>query len=122
MIRLTIGNNTWDIDNNHLFYIAAPYTHTNPDVVQFRIRSVNAFCADLFAKGVHLFSPLSMCHPIAMSHNLPTDALYWHAYNRKMCNLCSHLVVLMLPGWQESLGVQCEIDLFFTSKKPIIYV
>jgi hypothetical protein len=122
MPQLKVGNNIWELPDNHLLYIGAPYTHSNPDIVQMRMRLVNSFCADLMRRNIHLFSPLSMCHDIATSHNLPTNHLYWWSFNRKMLGLCSHLVVLMLPYWGESQGLLAEIELAEQLTKPIIYV
>ncbi len=89
-------------------YIAAPYSHESQAITLGRVRIVNAVCAALMKEGVHLFSPISHCHPIMKAGNLPGDFGFWGGYNRKMLSHSEHFVVLELKGWKESDGVNGE--------------
>jgi len=60
-------------------------------------------------QGLLIFSPISHSHPIALAGDLPLGFDYWEKYDRAMLERCSGLIVLMLDGWKESVGVQAEI-------------
>lgn len=64
-------------------------------------------------KGIHVFSPISHTHPIAMDSDfpLPTDWEYWKNYDFAVLRCCKKLVVLQLEGWEKSKGVTGEIEL-----------
>lgn len=92
-----------------LIYLAAPYRHNNPAVVEWRVEQINRKCAELMAAGHLVFSPISHSHPIAMQGNLPKNWAFWENYDRVMLSKCDELLVLKLPGWETSEGVQAEI-------------
>jgi hypothetical protein len=93
-----------------VIYLASPYTHPDKAVEQQRYEAVSAVCAKLARKGDHVYSPIAHWHPIALAHNMPTDHVYYKLANEAMIQLCSDMLVLRLPGWRESKGVQAEID------------
>ncbi len=100
-----------------MIYLASPYTykHEDPDRVnliqRLRFETINAFAAQLMLDGVRLFSPISHTHPIALAGDLPVSWDYWERYDREMLSFCESVIVLMLPGWRESTGVQNEIKI-----------
>lgn len=96
-------------------YLAVPYSHPDPSVVEDRFNQVNQFAVKLIAEGHHVISPISMCHPIAMQGNLPGDWEYWQKYAQNCLSVCRALYVLMLDGWRESVGVQAEIKMAFNN-------
>lgn len=104
-----------------LTYVACPYSHPNPLVMEQRFRSVNEYVASLFRMGQFAFSPISMCHPIAVAHQLPTHWQFWEEYDNLMISKCDRLVVLMLPGWRESNGVISEVIQAIKLGKPVEY-
>ena len=92
-----------------LVYLATPYSHPNPDVREERFRAVNKAAADLMRSGLHIYSPISHTHPIAMAGDLPLGWDYWQAYDRAILSACCKLIVLKLDGWKDSKGVAGEI-------------
>lgn len=92
-----------------MIYLAVPYSHPDPDVRQQRFEAVNRYAARLMGNGVHVFSPISHTHPIALAGDLPKGWDFWEQYDRVMLAACHEMYVLMLPGWRESAGVQAEI-------------
>ena len=102
-----------------MIYLASPYSHPDPLVRQDRFEKAMSACATLTKRGVHVFSPIAHWHPIAVSHDLPTDANYWMAYNIHHLKHSSRLFVLELPGWQESIGVTEEIRIAKALRLPI---
>lgn len=107
-----------------LIYLAAPYTHSNPKVVEYRMRRVNKVAAQIMAsKLAYVFSPLSHGQALLDSGiRLPTKFEFWKGYCTRMVSMCDRLVVLCLPGWQTSVGVQEEIRVAQKAFMPITYV
>lgn len=94
-----------------LTYLAVPYSHPNPAIREARFRSVNRVAAALMAQGMHIFSPISHTHPIAIEGDLPGHWAYWQAYDRAMLTACKKLIVLKLDGWEQSAGIAGEISI-----------
>lgn len=96
-------------NKKELVYLAVPYSHPYPEVREERFRAVNRVAAKLMEQGLHIFSPISHSHPISIEGNLPTNWEYWEAYDRAFLNASNKLIVLMLDGWDKSVGVAGEI-------------
>jgi Domain of unknown function (DUF1937) len=104
-----------------LVYLAVPYTHPDLVVREGRFNAVNRHAALLMKQGLHVISPISHSHPIALAGGLPTDWQFWEAYDRAILETCSKLIVLKLDGWEESVGVQAEIRIAKKLGIPIEY-
>jgi len=94
-----------------LVYLASPYSHDDQAVRQWRFDRINEAASFLMRRGLHIFSPISECHPIAMAGGLPTDWAFWKDYDEAILSMCRALVVLMLPGWDKSTGVAGETQI-----------
>jgi hypothetical protein len=93
-----------------LVYLATPYSHPqDPTVCAKRFEEVNRAASVLMRRGLHIYSPISHTHPIALAGGLPGDWEYWNSYCRAILNVCGSMIVLMQPGWQDSKGVREEI-------------
>ena len=105
-----------------MIYIASPYSH--PDVVirEQRFRAVCRAAAKLMSEGAIVFSPIAHSHPIATIGNCrPLDLEFWLRQDRAFMDTCDSMIVLMLPGWRESKGVQYEIEYMTKAGKPVRY-
>lgn len=102
-----------------MIYLASPYTHTNPTIVEKRYKQTIAAMAYLLGQGKFVYSPIVHCHVIATEHNLQTDYLFWKEYNEHFLDLSNEIIVLCLDGWEESKGIAHEID-YCTNKNKII--
>jgi len=91
-----------------LIYLATPYSHPDPMIVETRFNVINQVAADLMGCGVYVFSPISHTHPIAMAGNLPTSFEYWRGYCTATLQMCAGMIVVMSPGWMKSKGVAVE--------------
>jgi hypothetical protein len=105
-----------------MIYLASPYSHPNPAVVQQRFEKTRKVTADLMLRGVPVFSPIVHCHEIANLYEMPTDAAYWETYNTAFLRKSDMMYVLTLDGWKESLGVTQEIGLAKTLRLTIVKV
>lgn len=92
-----------------MIYLASPYSHPDPAVRQERYEQTMAAQAFLLREGRYVYSPIVASHPMALAHDLPTDAGWWKKYNHGMMNVCSEVFVLRLDGWDTSVGVLDEI-------------
>ncbi len=92
-----------------LVYLATPYTHPDPQVVETRVAAVNKAAGHLMRQGLKIFSPISHSHPIAMCSKLPTDWEYWKEFDWAYLTHCHKLIVLMSEGWEQSTGVTAEL-------------
>lgn len=102
-------------------YLAAPYSHLDYKVIEQRFRAINEVAGLLIEQGHFVFSPISMCHPIAVQYGLPGSWDYWQDYARKSLSVCHSIVVLQLDGWRESKGVQGELAIAKELKIPVYY-
>lgn len=96
-----------------LFYIASPYSHPDPEVQHQRYLDVMQFvawCLEAQGPTPVPFSPILYCHEMAKRFMLPTDFLFWRAFNRGIIRASVHMTILRLPGWDQSKGVRDEID------------
>jgi hypothetical protein len=105
-----------------LTYIASPFSDPDPKVEKARFEAVCKFAANLMAKGDYVFSPIAHTYPIAQAGKLPGDWEYWKHYCRLTLGVCATMIVLKLPGWKESTGVQNEIRLAKEWDIPVEYV
>jgi hypothetical protein len=103
-------------------YLAVPYTHKNPKIIEKRFIIVNKIAAILMNEGYHIFSPISHSHPIALAGKLPTQWEYWGQYDRAFLKCSKNLIVLKLDGWKKSTGVQAEIKIAKEYGIPIKYI
>ena len=105
-----------------LIYLATPYSHPDPEVRESRFRKVNRVAADLMRQGLHIFSPISHTHPIAVAGELPTDFAFWEQYDRAMLQACGKVMVLKLQGWLSSKGVIAEIQIAEELGIPVEFI
>jgi len=90
-------------------YLASPYTSPDPKLRLRRYKAVCKAAAYLMERGIVVVAPIAHGHGIALHGDLPFDAKYWAEPSRRLLLVSKALVVLMLPGWRASLGVQQEI-------------
>jgi len=101
-------------------YLAAPYTHTDEAVRGRRYREVTAHASILAGLGLLVFSPVTHWHPM-VADGLPIafDANEEHC--RAMLRRCDVMIVLTLPGWDQSTGVGAELAYAARLDLPIHY-
>lgn len=103
-------------------YLAIPYSHPDPTVVENRFEIANRVTAKLLHQGLVVFSPISMSHPIAIQEGLPGDWASWERFDRVLIRMCSCLLVTKIDGWDRSTGVQAEIKIAREYGLPVKFV
>ena len=77
-----------------IIYLACPYSHTDPEIREFRFRQVNEAASRLMKMGKIVFSPISHTHPIALAGDLPLGWDYWESFDRAYLEASQEVVVL----------------------------
>jgi hypothetical protein len=112
-------------ERKELIYLACPYTHNAPEFMEERYKSATSAAARLIEKGHVVFSPITMTHPIdkiLAKGKITLGSQYWVDFDELFMSACSKMIVLMLDGWQESEGIQREIEHFITRGKEVLYL
>lgn len=105
-----------------MLYLATPYTKY-PGGVDAAFKDAARLAARLILNGYVVFSPIVHTHPIAVYGEIDhLDHELWMKLDRHMMNACDALVVAMMPGLEESVGVQIEIDYFYAAGKPVHFL
>ena len=105
-----------------MIYLASPYTHGDSEIEETRYRMVCSAAGRLIKEGKHVYSPIAHSRAIASCSNLPTDFTFWAAYDTDMISKSSEMIVLTLKGWEESKGVQAEINIAHALGIPVSYL
>jgi hypothetical protein len=110
--------------NQELIYIASPYTHPDPEVMEYRYKKVTKLVANMIYDGLYVYSPISSMHPVAqdVDYPLPKDYEYWKTFSKLLLDKSDSMVVYKMDGWKESIGVQDEIKHAIYSNIHIEYL
>ena len=92
-----------------MIYLAGPYSHEDPKVREQRFEALTKKAAELMIDGLVIFSPITHGHAIADRHDLPLDFQWWQNQCLDILSRATSMVVLRLPGYDESKGVSAEI-------------
>lgn len=104
-----------------VIYLASPYSHLSASIREERFEAAQKAAADMLINGEHVISPICHWHPIAKRFGFLGDAAYWAKYDKELQLRCDRLVVLMLNGWRDSVGVKAELELAERIRQPIEY-
>lgn len=105
-----------------MIYLASPYSHISPAVVDERVHQTFCATAFLIGRGLVIFSPIVYAHEMALRFHMPTDAAFWERFNREMQQRCDEFYILCLEGWINSVGLSREQCLAEDLNQPISYV
>ena len=105
-------------DLNGYVYLATPYSHPEPPVMEARRLVTAAYAADLVNRGQKAFAPIVYSHALAAVGAAPDS---WYAFDLFFLEKASQMTVLTLPGWQESQGLLLEIAYAKALRKDINY-
>jgi hypothetical protein len=107
-----------------LIYIASPYSHKNQSIMNKRLRDVTIISAKLTKKyGYAMFLPITQSAAIARHEpSLGGDFKSWKSIDIFLVKeKADEVWVIMLKGWDTSIGVTEEIKCARKYQKPIKY-
>jgi len=91
-----------------MIYLASPYSHPDPAVMQARFEAAARATGELMKAGHVVYSPIAHNHPIAQLCDMPTGWEFWKRLDLAVLERCDKLIVLMLDDWDASVGVNDE--------------
>ena len=100
-----------------LIYLASPYAHPSNTVQKARLEAVRYVCGQMVNEGKIVISPLVYLGELAFKGVHPPQG--WYAYDLQLLARSDELIVLQLPGWEDSKGVMVEIAGAQTKGIPI---
>jgi hypothetical protein len=100
-------------------YLCSPYTSHLPEVREHRFRQACQAAGWLLSKGLVAFSPIAHSHPIHDLCDLPHDWSFWERTDHRFVDASHALMVLMIPGWISSIGVNAELAYAGQRDKPV---
>src|SRR5690348_9120280 len=103
-------------------YLAGPYSSPNIHTRDRRYTQISYVAAELMKRGEIVYSPITSCHHLALDYNLPFNADFWLQHDLKFLSRCDRLLVLQLSGWEDSVGLQKEIEFATKHNIPIEYI
>lgn len=106
--------------NEVVSYLAGPYSHDDPVVVLKRIETFYKCDAQLSENQYNTISPMFK-HATLPFGKLGSDWRFWKRHGKALMNRADEVIVLMIPGWQESTGVMDEIAYMKAAGKPVWY-
>lgn len=104
-----------------LFYLASPYSSPDDAIEQKRYRDVVEATAYFLSQGVLIYSPIVHNHEPRYVADLPGHVDFWWKLDKRMIQACNGLWVLALEGWDESVGIQKEVEFALSSMMPVEY-
>ena len=109
-----------DVDG--YWYLASPYSkyHAGPAAAFVHVSRV---AGALLQRRIPVFCPIAHSHPVSTHSDIPHDdhELWMWADGPLMAGAHGLMVVLML-GWRESVGVTEEIRRFRKWGKPVVWL
>lgn len=108
-----------------IVYLACPYSHASMDVRIQRFEESARAAAHLIHQGRFVYSPITMTHPIDLVMAEEGDTMgsdYWVDFDEAFMALCSEMIILCLPGWDQSRGIAREIEYFKKMSKSVHYL
>lgn len=102
-------------------YLACPYTSAEAAVMAQRLASATTAANTLIRQGHNVFSPIS--HGAEVGKDLPPDFAFWGASCLSFVeHWATDIYVLMLPGWEASVGVTAEVEAAKTLNIPVTHI
>jgi len=98
-------------------YLASPYAHPDPAIMQTRYEAAVRVAGTLMREGVAVYSPIAHNHPIAQAVDLPRTWDFWRRMDLPILAAAKRVCVLCLEGWQESVGVGVSAELEFAQQR-----
>ncbi len=88
-------------------YVASPYWHPSEPVLQARVTAARIATGEMVRQGVPAFSPVSYTHTI-LEETGARPPQGWYGFDLHFLQHAREMIILKLPGWEESRGIMIE--------------
>lgn len=102
-----------------LIYLASPYSHLDAEIREERARLARVARVELMRHGTLVYAPIALASKEEAT--LPHSWDFWHGPSIGMLSRCDAILVYMLNGWSDSVGMRAEIRYAHESYMPILY-
>lgn len=105
-----------------VYYLATPYSHACKYTQECRYLDTLWVAARLVQEGITLIEPIAMSHQQAQRFGLPSSFEFWRERDHRLIECVDEVLVCMLEGWDQSVGVLDEIDYAAKIGKRVSYL
>ena len=104
--------------------MGGPYSHKSPMVMKERVDQQAHALAHFArtAENLVIYSPVVHWSAVAFANDLPHDFNFWKQQDFHMIRQATAMWVVTLAGWQESFGLQQEIEYARDIGREVMYV
>ena len=100
------------------WYLATVYSKF-PDGIEAAFVEAARVAARLVKAGLRVYSPIAHTHPIAVHGNMdPMDHPCWLSLDGAFMRAAVGIIVVKMPGWEISVGIDHELKEFDRMGKP----
>ena len=105
-------------------YLASPYTPHADESIKARVDAACAKAAAMMVEGEAVFSPIAHSHYVAqfLPEGVALDHAFWMHQDLAILRHAKKLVVMMLPGWDKSKGIEREVEAAYAADIPVEFV
>lgn len=106
-----------------LYYLASPFTNADPRIQESNRIWVSRKAGELIEKGIYVISPIA--HNLAVIKEtgaMGTGWDKWREHDLAILRKCDKVLVLKLPGWEQSVGVTDEVKIAKELNIPVEYI
>lgn len=106
-----------------MIYLASVYSlNADEALMEERYQYALKRATEFTKEGLPIFCPIIHSHPMSADESMPRTFDFWEKIDYKFLDCVKELWVLMMNGWEDSIGVQAEIAYARKLGIPIIGV
>lgn len=105
-----------------LSYLASPFSHKDKWVMKLRWAIITAIGAKLISQKHHIFGPITESHSYAEFGVGESGWQFWGEHDRLMISKCDEVLVVKMKGWEDSVGVNAEIQYAIDKGIPLKFI
>ena len=105
-----------------LHYLASPYSHPDPAVMEERRVAACRKAWELIASGLAVISPIARNVAMIGVAGCAAGWERWREQGSAVLAACGKVLVLRLPGYEQSVGVAAEIAIAESLVIPVEYI
>lgn len=106
-----------------LYYLASPFSNDDKRIQESNRVWVCRKAGELIEKGIAVVSPIA--HNLAVikeTGDMNTGWAHWREHDLAILSKCDKVIVLKLPGWEQSVGVAEEVKKANELDIPVDYI